>query len=292
MSEVTDAVMKHVDQEEKTEGQVMFNPALHVQRYNYIYDILFKANPRIESLADFGCAEGKFVQIAKKLPFLTQLLAIDISDEALELCTYRASPVAWDYVFGRFVPLEISLIQTDITQKDYRFKGLDCITCIELIEHLEWKQLQEFPETVFGFFRPRSVFITTPNREFNVFFPQLASTGKYRHWDHKFEWTRAEFQAWCLDICSRFNYRVTFDGVGQPPSEVYGDVGHCSQIGIFERNSDMMDLSISPKSPLSKIKVSFHYPQRQGPPKNVERIDWESCLGDCQATQETEDVMA
>lgn len=35
--------------------------------------------------------------------------------------------------------------------------------------------------------------MTTPNYEFNQLFP---GSRKFRHYDHKFEWTRQEFQTW------------------------------------------------------------------------------------------------
>lgn len=53
--------------------------------------------------------------------------------------------------------------------------------------------LKKLPGTIFGFVRPKVAVITTPNRDFNVVFPELRGM---RHWDHKFEWSRAEFQSW------------------------------------------------------------------------------------------------
>ena len=53
------------------------------------------------------------------------------------------------------------------------------------------------PETVFGQLSPKVVIVTTPNVEFNVLFPGLKG---FRHYDHKFEWTRAEFQEWLVVV--------------------------------------------------------------------------------------------
>jgi hypothetical protein len=36
--------------------------------------------------------------------------------------------------------------------------------------------------------RPKLVVVTTPNAEYNTLFPDFE--GPFRHWDHKFEWTR------------------------------------------------------------------------------------------------------
>ena len=61
------------------------------------------------------------------------------------------------------------------------------------IEHLEPTVLDAMPAVVFGSLTPKVVIVTTPNVEFNVLFPGLQG---FRHWDHKFEWTRAEFEDW------------------------------------------------------------------------------------------------
>ncbi len=54
--------------------------------------------------------------------------------------------------------------------------------------------------------------------------------GKFRHSDHRFEWTRAEFEAWANGICERFGYSVRFLPIG----EVDAEVGAASQMGMFE----------------------------------------------------------
>ena len=61
------------------------------------------------------------------------------------------------------------------------------------IEHLWPDTLAAVPEVVFGYMRPRIVVVTTPNADFNVLF---ANFQRFRHWDHKFEWSREEFQSW------------------------------------------------------------------------------------------------
>lgn len=66
-------------------------------------------------------------------------------------------------------------------------------TCFVRIEHLEASVLSKLPYSLFGVLNPKVVILTTPNADFNVLFPGL--TG-FRHWDHKFEWTRMEFNSW------------------------------------------------------------------------------------------------
>lgn len=61
------------------------------------------------------------------------------------------------------------------------------------IEHLTLADVERFSEVVFGYMTPVAVIVSTPNSEFNPLLPGL--TG-FRHGDHKFEWTRAEFRSW------------------------------------------------------------------------------------------------
>jgi hypothetical protein len=71
--------------------------------------------------------------------------------------------------------------------------------------------------------------LTTPNAEYNVKFEGLAA-GKFRHKDHRFEWTRAEFQAWARAAADRFGYEVRFLPVG-PEDEA---VGPPTQMAILD----------------------------------------------------------
>ena len=61
-------------------------------------------------------------------------------------------------------------------------------------------------------------------------FPTLPA-GKLRHRDHRFEWTRSEFDAWANRIASRYGYAVRIQPVG-PVDETWGAP---TQMGIFER---------------------------------------------------------
>jgi len=69
------------------------------------------------------------------------------------------------------------------------------------------------------------VIVTTPNREYNVNFTGLPP-GALRHGDHRFEWTRTEFHAWCESQASRFGYAVEYFPIGDehpvtgPPTQM------------------------------------------------------------------------
>jgi hypothetical protein len=53
--------------------------------------------------------------------------------------------------------------------------------------------------------------------------------GKFRHRDHRFEWTKAEFQTWAKGVAERFGCGVEFRCVGTEDLEV----GSPTQMAIF-----------------------------------------------------------
>jgi hypothetical protein len=96
---------------------------------------------------------------------------------------------------------------------------------------LDPPRLAAFERVLFECARPNTVVITTPNREYNVKWETLPA-GKFRHRDHRFEWTRAEFQEWAIRVGERFNYHARFVPVGlEDPT-----VGSPTQLGMFERS--------------------------------------------------------
>lgn len=70
---------------------------------------------------------------------------------------------------------------------------------LEVIEHIDPEDLELVSKTIFGLYQPKTVILSTPNAEFNVNFPNLkygTEQSIFRHWDHRFEWTRAQFNEW------------------------------------------------------------------------------------------------
>ena len=87
------------------------------------------------------------------------------------------------------------LLHGSLTYRDARLAGYDAAAVVEVVEHLDPPRLHAFERMLFEFARPRTVVVTTPNAEYNVKFEALPA-GKLPARDHRFEWTRAEFQAW------------------------------------------------------------------------------------------------
>ena len=122
----------------------------------------------------------------------------------------------------------LRLFQSSVTYADARLAGLDAAVLMEVVEHLDPPRLPALAQAVFGSARPGAVVVTTPNSEHNVRFPSLPA-GEFRHPDHRFEWTRAEFQDWALGVCRSYGYEVEFRPVGPDDPEV----GPPTQLALF-----------------------------------------------------------
>ncbi|MEO0688184.1 MAG: 3' terminal RNA ribose 2'-O-methyltransferase Hen1, partial [Cyanobacteria bacterium J06649_11] len=127
---------------------------------------------------------------------------------------------------------KLQLIQSGLTYKDKRIAGYDAAAVIEVIEHLDLYRLNAFERVLFEFTRPQMVIVTTPNIEYNVKFENLPA-GKLRHKDHRFEWTREEFQNWGNQVAENFGYSIEFQNVGEQDLEV----GSPTQMAVFTVNS-------------------------------------------------------
>jgi 3' terminal RNA ribose 2'-O-methyltransferase Hen1 len=173
---------------------------------------------------DLGCGGGALLGDLVRDRRYTEVVGTDVSSRALELAARR---LRLDRLPERQKD-RIKLWQSALTYRDERLRGYDAAVLMEVIEHLDPARLPALEATVFGHARPAHVVVTTPNAEFNVRYEGL--TGM-RHPDHRFEWTRAEFQGWATRVAAAHGYAVSFRGVG-------GDdpaLGAPTQLALFSR---------------------------------------------------------
>jgi len=150
------------------------------------------------------------------------VVGMDVSHVQLEKAHQRINP---DRLPSR-VASKLTLLHGSLVYRDARLTGFDAAAVVEVIEHLDEPRLAAFERVLFEFARPKLVVLTTPNREYNDLFEGL--TG-FRHRDHRFEWTRGEFEGWANGVAARFGYRAEF----QPVGPVDPERGAPSQMGIF-----------------------------------------------------------
>ena len=93
---------------------------------------------------------------------------------------------------------------------------MDACLLIEVVEHIDPERLPLAMRALFAS-RPRAVVITTPNREHN---PVLGlAEAELRHPDHRFEWSRPEFEVWASALGTQEGYSVAFRPVGDVDAE-------------------------------------------------------------------------
>jgi len=173
-----------------------------------------------------GCGEGKLLRMLIKQRQFNRIAGMDISYGELSKAKQR---LRWDEMAPRQKE-RVQLFQGSLTYRDERLSGFDAAALVEVIEHLDEDRLQAFVRVVFEFARPVTVVLSTPNVEYNALFESMAD-GALRHDDHRFEWTRQQFEDWAAIVCSDHNYEVEFFSVG----EVHEEVGPPSQMGVFRR---------------------------------------------------------
>jgi len=175
-------------------------------------------------VVDLGCGEGRLLKLLLQDKTFEKIVGMDVS--------YRTLEIAQDRLHLDSLPeqqrKQIKLIQGSLTYRDKRLNGYDAATVVEVIEHLDAGRLASFERVLFEFAKPNTVIVTTPNVEYNVKFENLP-VGKFRHKDHRFEWTRAEFQTWAKRVAERFGYSVKFLPIGLEDLEV----GAPTQMGVF-----------------------------------------------------------
>ena len=200
---------------------------LHTQRLEAVMEAIRAANAT--SLADLGCGEGRLLTLALKERGLRRILGMDVSSYALAR--------ARRYLHLDDMPpaqrQRIEIVQGSLLYRDKRLEGFDAAALVEVVEHLDPPRLGAMERVVFAHARPRRVIVTTPNREYNVHWEALGAE-KLRHRDHRFEWTRAEGQAWAERVAKAFGYTPQWLEIG-PADEA---LGAPSQMVIFDRQDD------------------------------------------------------
>ena len=175
---------------------------------------------------DLGCGEGRLISKLIKEPSIRSITGLDVSHRVLETARRRLRLDS--------LPTQqrdrVTLLHGSLTYTDRRLSGHDAAVAMEVIEHIDFTRLGAFEETVFGTAKPGTVIITTPNAEYNVLFDGLPS-GALRHKDHRFEWTRAEFQDWSSRVAGRRKYDVRFQDIG-PDHPAHGAP---TQMAVFTR---------------------------------------------------------
>lgn len=218
-----DLVSENYEASESTEGIAKKIP-LNTLRLEEVKNAVLKSGA--ESVLDIGCGECKLTSMLLSEKQIKRVSAADVSVRVLERARKRLN---YDNM-PLYRKNKLTLMQASLLYRDKRFSGFDAACVIEVIEHLDIQRIPAFERVLFEFAEPRTVVLTTPNKEYNVNYTSMEN-GELRHTDHRFEWTRDEFKNWCGQVCEKFGYRVKISYIGDT-DEKYGSP---TQMGVFTK---------------------------------------------------------
>ncbi|MGM7636686.1 3' terminal RNA ribose 2'-O-methyltransferase Hen1 [Bacillus sp. Hm123] len=220
--EVYKLVDNNIEEIHDADQQKQQAPRLNELRYDTIIEQIKTVEQRA-SIVDFGSGEGKLSTRLGFLPGVKEILAVEPSEMATLRALDRYEKAAKHSGFTSPTPVWGSLFYFD-----ERLKAKDIMILCEVIEHINEERLPKIMEMIFREYKPKTLIITTPNKEYNELYKL---NDHFRHTDHRFEWTRAEFDAWCEERSISYPYERAFVGIGEP-NEQYG----CpTQMCIFTR---------------------------------------------------------
>jgi 3' terminal RNA ribose 2'-O-methyltransferase Hen1 len=226
MSQLTLGLPEQDEEAQAGEDSIESQVSLNDQRLAAVLAALGGAEPPIRRVVDMGCGEGRLVRALVDDRSLSEIVGVDVSSVALELAERRLD------LERRPAPVRerVKLLQGSLLYRDARLHDYDAMTLVEVIEHIEEERLDVVRKVVFAEARPRRVVITTPNAEYNARFATLPA-GQWRHSDHRFEWTRAQFRGFCDAAASTHGYAVRYGEIGPIDAEL----GAPTQMAVFDR---------------------------------------------------------
>lgn len=212
------------DANDETEEKEARTP-LNAQRMESVKNAVLASGAA--SVIDLGCGECRLTSLLLNEPQIKKVAACDVSIRTLEKAAQRLRLDQMPTPKKN----KLSLFQASLTYKDKRFEGFDCACVIEVIEHIEPTRLPALERSIFEFAAPKTVIITTPNSAYNANYEQMQA-GSMRHADHRFEWTREQFENWTEQVCKKFGYSCRISGIG----DIDQRYGSPTQMGVFTKN--------------------------------------------------------
>ncbi|GJE70886.1 3' terminal RNA ribose 2'-O-methyltransferase Hen1 [Methylorubrum podarium] len=195
---------------------------LHERRLDRVAEVIAQTGAR--RVLDLGCGDGKLIARLIRNPAIAEIVGVEVSSQELARADARFTDLP------EVQKRKLTLLQGSLIYRDVRLRGFEAAALVEVIEHFELDRLPHLERALFGDARPATVIVTTPNRDHNVMFEGLAP-GAFRHPDHRFEWSRREFQGWAQRVAAEHGYSVRFEGVG----DAHPEFGAPGQLAVLTR---------------------------------------------------------
>ncbi|AIQ45222.1 methyltransferase type 12 [Paenibacillus sp. FSL R7-0273] len=180
------------------------------------------------SIVDFGSGEGKLSARLSSVPGVREIRAVEPSATAQLRAMERFAKLE-----GRPGAVVPEPVTGSLFYFDESLCGRDVMILCEVIEHIDEHRLDRVIDTIFGQYAPKTLIVTTPNKDYNTVYG--LEQEEIRHADHRFEWGREAFSAWCTRWTEAFQYTAEITGIGEDSAEY----GYPTQMAVFTRGEHL-----------------------------------------------------
>ena len=190
------------------------------------------------SVMDLGCGEGKFLRALIAEPAFERIVG---RRRLASRARARGGPNAVSTRCPNVGALASRCCTAVVIYRDARLAGFDAAAVIEVIEHLDPSRTSAPSSASCSSSHVRAVVIvTTPNVGVQRATSPASPAGRFRHRDHRFEWTRAEFARWADGVAGRVTATtVQFLPVG-PGRPATGAPTQMGSSAVAERVDDVI----------------------------------------------------
>lgn len=209
-----------------SETELEKKESLGDKRYKKIYEVVNSLSQGNQvSIIDFGSSTGRLVRSWLSndydLSNISEYTLTDVNSKDLSFASRKIDMKKHSF---------INIAHSSLEYFDKRFVNKNIGIMCEIIEHIEPRKLNSVLKNILENYNIKYLIITTPNFEYN----KVYGIEGFRHWDHRFEYTRAEFENFKTYLSVDLNADIIESGfIG----EEHNDYGGSTQYVVIKNNN-------------------------------------------------------
>jgi 3' terminal RNA ribose 2'-O-methyltransferase Hen1 len=193
----------------------------NAQRLDAVMAVLRDAGA--SRVLDLGCGPGPLLLRLAASGWAREIVGLDVDPGELRQAQAALVDEGWAE------DPRVRLVQGDLLRPDPALAGFDAAALVETIEHVDPARLSALEHGVFAVLRPSLVIVTTPNADYNPLYGR--AEGRFRHPDHRFEWSRIQLRQWAGRVAVAHGYSASLHKIGP----AHPRLGTSSQMAVFRR---------------------------------------------------------
>ena len=193
----------------------------NAQRLDAVMAVLRDAGA--SRVLDLGCGPGPLLLRLAASGWAREIVGLDVDPGELRQARAALADEGWAQ------DPRVRLVQGDLLRPDPGLAGFDAAALVETIEHVDPGRLSALEHGVFAVLRPDLVVVTTPNADYNPLYGR--AEGRFRHPDHRFEWSRVQLRQWAGRVAAAHGYSASLHNIGP----AHPRLGTSSQMAVFRR---------------------------------------------------------